>query len=228
MRECRKQILVVDDHPLTRKGLCDAIRAQANLDVCGESASLAEAKAALAETRPDVLVLDLNLGDGNGWALIEQLAATGTLPPTLVLSVSDENLYATRLLDAGARGYLMKSAPIDTVLAAIRKILAGHIAVSDAMATALFDPRSGAAQSEAHAMQVLSDRELQVFEMLAQGLSNKEIAAQLNISAKTIGTYKTRLMEKLGVRTTPKLFELAAMRKSAGGSPAAGCPKSES
>ena len=212
MKTDKKQILVVDDHPLTRKGLCDAIRAQSDMDVCGEAESLAETRTALAEVKPDVLVLDLNLSDGNGWSLIDQFTAIGTLPPTLVLSVSDENIYAQRMMDSGARGYLMKSAPIEAVLEAIRKILAGHIAVSDSIATKLFDQRGKNVYSEKQAMQMLSNRELQVFEMLARGLNNKEIAEQLNISAKTIGTYKARLMEKLNIRTTPELIAIAQQR----------------
>ena len=129
------RILVVDDHPLTRKGLCDAIRAQPHLAICGEAEGWREALRLLATLTPDLVILDLNLKDGNGWSLLEHLA--NHLPPTLVLSVCDEELYAPRLLKAGARGYLTKDAPITEILAAIRKIMQGHIAISDAMATRL-------------------------------------------------------------------------------------------
>ena len=201
-----RHILVVDDHPLTRKGLCDAIAAQPDLRVCAEAESWRAALELALALRPDAIVLDLNLKDGNGWTLIEQLKASSALPPTLVLSVCDEDVYAQRLLQTGARGYLMKDEPIATVLAAIRKILAGHLAVSDATTSRLLQPGSTSA-TEARSMQILSDRELQVCEMLSQGLANKDIAARLGISPKTIGTYKARLMEKLGVRTTPELVE---------------------
>ena len=206
MNPTPKQILVVDDHPLTRKGLCDAIAAQPDLRVCGEAESWHAALELALSLRPDAIVLDLNLKDGNGWTLIEQLKAAHSLPPTLILSVCDEDVYAQRLLQTGARGYLMKDEPISTVLAAIRKLLSGHLAVSDAIASRLLQPGNTPA-SEARSMQILSDRELQVCDMLAQGLCNKDIAARLGISPKTIGTYKARLMEKLGVRTTPELVE---------------------
>ena len=206
MNPTPKQILVVDDHPLTRKGLCDAIHAQADLTVCGEAESWHAALELALTLRPDAIVLDLNLKDGNGWTLIEQLKAANALPPTLILSVCDEDVYALRLLQTGARGYLMKDEPISTVLVAIRKILVGHLAISDATASRILQPGNTPA-AEARSMQILSDRELQVCEMLSQGLCNKDIAARLGISPKTIGTYKARLMEKLGVRTTPELVE---------------------
>lgn len=200
------QIFVVDDHPLTRKGLCEAIRAEPDLEVCGEAAGYEEALRSLRAKPAEVLVLDLNLKDGSGWTLLQQLQAEKHLPPTLVLSVCDEEVYAPRLIEAGARGYLMKDEPIAAVLAAIRKILAGHVAVSDKIASRLIQP-SG--KSSAQALDDLSDRELQVYEMLCQRLGNKDIAARLGISHKTIGTYKARLMEKLGVRTTPELLARA-------------------
>jgi DNA-binding NarL/FixJ family response regulator len=212
MNQHRKQILVVDDHPLIRKGLCDAIRAQQDMDVCAEAGSLAEAKTAIVEIQPDAVVLDLNLPDGNGWTLIEDLSLKNTLPPTLVLSVNDEYLYATRLLNAGARGYLMKDTPIQEILTAIRKVLTGHIAVSDAVTDTIAEQKHPG--SAAEAIKILSDRELQVFDLLAQGFSNKIIAERLSVSAKTVGTYKTRLMEKLGLRTTPDLFAFAAEQVS--------------
>jgi len=212
MKTDRKQIFVVDDHPLIRKGLCDAIRAQTDLDVCGEAASLQEALSALSTSTPDALVLDLNLPDGTGWTLIEQLTTTHQLPPTLVLSVNDEALYAHRLIQHGARGYLMKDRPISDALASIRKILAGHISVSDAVATRLIEHRESGTTTMEQDLQMLSDRELQVLNMLAEGLGNKEIGTRLKISAKTISTYKTRLMQKMGVRTTPQLMALASKK----------------
>lgn len=211
MKQNLRKILVVDDHPLTRKGLCEAINTEKDLCICGEAESCRDALRLIREQRPDLLILDLNLNDGNGWTLLDQLKAEDILPPTLILSVCDENLYAQRLLRAGARGYLMKDEPIAKLLAAIRKALAGHIAVSDTLASALIQNAAGsgnaATVSVQDTMEQLSDRELQVYEMLSQGLRNKAIAERLGISQKTISTYKARLMEKLGVRTTPELIE---------------------
>ena len=128
----------------------------------------------------------------------------------LVLSVCDEEIYAARLIKSGAMGYLMKDEPIQRVLEAMRKVLAGHIAVSDSIATSLIQTstlRSG----QTSEMGGLSNRELQVFELLKQRLTNKEIASRLNISQKTVGTYKARLMEKFGARTTLELLEHLAI-----------------
>ena len=208
MKPVPSRIFVVDDHPLTRKGLCEAISAELHLSICGEAEGWHEALRKVVELKPDLMVLDLHLKDGNGWTLLEQLAKTQPVPPTLVLSFYDEQIYAQRLLKQGARGYLMKDAPITQVLEAIRKILAGHIAVSDAIASRLIQTAAQAPdtdQTSNEDVTALSDRELQVFEMLRQGVSNKDIAARLGISQKTIGTYKARLMEKLGIRTTPEL-----------------------
>ena len=207
-RTRKKRILVVEDHPLVRKGLCDAINAEADLQVCGEAESWRTAQQQVLESPPDLMVLDLNLKDGNGWTLLDQLRIAGKLPPTLVLSVCAEEVYARRLLQSGARGYLMKDEPIPRILEAIRKVIRGHLAVSDAVASYII---GNAAQGDVAAvdarteMEALSDRELQVFEMISQGLGNKEIAERLGIGQKTISTHKIRLMEKLGVQTTPAL-----------------------
>jgi DNA-binding NarL/FixJ family response regulator len=218
----KKRILVVDDHPLTRKGLCDAIEAQADLMVCGEAEAWRQALKLVQSLHPDIVLLDLNLTDGNGWDLLRQLEAEGIHTPVLVVSVCAEEVYAPRLLQSGAKGYLMKDTPITKVMEAIRKILGGHIAVSDTMASHLIQTatqRSGKAYS-ASELDQLSNRELQVFELLRQGKSSRYIAECMGVSQKTIGTYKARLMEKCGVRTTPEL--LARMQVPAADPPACG------
>ena len=201
----RKRILVVDDHPLVRSGLCQAIAATTDLVVCGEAEGWHEAMEKTRTAAPDLIVLDLNLKDGSGVMLLEQLHARGELRPALVLSVCDEQVYAPRLLKAGARGYLMKDVPIESALSAMRKILSGQLALSETMTSLLLEsalsPRPAASP-----MEQLSTRELQVYEMLGRGLNNKTIAENLGVSHKTVGTYKARLMEKLGVRTTPELM----------------------
>jgi DNA-binding NarL/FixJ family response regulator len=201
----RKRILVVDDHPLVRSGLCQAIAATADLEVCGEAEGWHEALEKTRAAAPDLIVLDLNLKDGSGWTLLEQLQTHGELRSVLVLSVCDEQIYAPRLLKAGARGYLMKDVPIESVLAAMRKILSGQLALSEAMTSLLLES-AVSPRPAASSMNQLSTRELQVYEMLGRGLSNKTIAEGLGVSHKTIGTYKARLMAKLGYRTTPELM----------------------
>ncbi|MEI6607161.1 MAG: response regulator transcription factor, partial [Verrucomicrobiota bacterium] len=143
--------------------------------------------------------------DGSGWTLLEQLKADGEMRPVLVLSVCDEQVYAQRMLKAGARGYLMKDTPIKSVLAAIRKVLAGQLALSEIMTAVLLESAANPL-SAVSPMDQLSTRELQVYAMLGHGLSSKTIGDNLGVSPKTIGTYKTRLMGKLGCRTTPELM----------------------
>ena len=215
MKSCptnKKSILVVDDHQLVRKSLCDAINCRPDLFVCGEAPSQAQARELILAAPPDLLVLDLSLTDGHSWVLIERLQAEGKLPPTLVLSVYHETVYVPRLLKAGVRGYLMKDTPITGIMAAIDRILAGHIAVSDRQASLLIRQATGenrdrtSTEAELHS---LSDRELQVLEALGKGLNNQQIAELLGVSPKTVGTYKTRLMEKTGIHTSPELMRHA-------------------
>ncbi len=204
----RRQVLLVDDHPLTRKGLLDALNAEPDLEVCGEADSWREALGLIGERNPDVVVLDLNLKDGTGWDLLKQLEVDPASPPVLVLSVCDEEVYALRLLRSGAKGYLMKDTPIGRVLEAVRKVLGGHVAVSDAIASGLIQAAAhgNGLRPQTKELCGLSDRELQVLEFLRQGLGNSAIAERLGRSQKTVGTYKARLMEKMGVRTTPELL----------------------
>ena len=209
----RIRILLVEDHPAAREGLRAAIACQPDLGVAGETDSWHAALSLVRQDAPDVVVLDLNLSDGNGWSFLEQLRNLGTLPPTLVLSVCNEHVYGRRLLRAGARGYLMKDEPIAGVLQAIREIHAGRLVASPALRTQLMTEALQSAEplEEAAGPEIpdtLSDREMQVFSLLARGLANREIAAQLRVSEKSVHTYKTRLMSKLQVRTTPELTAL--------------------
>ena len=210
----------MEDHPATREGLRNGIGSQADMQVVGEAGTCREALTLARRHGPevDVLVLDLNLPDGNGWTLLKQLRQPGPLPRTLVLSVCAEAVYARRLLRAGARGYLMKDEPIERVLQGIRDLHAGLLVVSPAiasqwMAEVLELTCPPAAAEPLADTDELSDRELQVVGLLARHLTNKEVAAHLGLSEKTVHTYKTRLMIKLGVSTTPEL--LARFREGA-------------
>jgi len=204
----RKRILVVDDHPLVRSGLCNAIAETPDLEVCGEAEGWHEALQKTLTASPDLIVLDLNLKDGSGWSLIEQLQSQGEMRPVLVLSVCDEQVYAQRLLKAGVRGYIMKDVPIVYVLDGIRKILSGQFALSEVM-TALVLENATSPNPPVSSIEQLSSRELQVYAMLGRGLSSRAIADNIGVSHKTIATYKVRLMGKLGLRTTPELMSHA-------------------
>jgi DNA-binding NarL/FixJ family response regulator len=208
------RVLVVEDHPATRAGLVGHFASQAGFEVCGQTDRWREALRLIHDLAPDLVLLDLQLKDGNGWSLLYETAAVVPRPKILVYSVFDEEVHAARLLRDGAAGYLNKEASLEEVVVAARKVLAGQLVVSANMASELIRQAVGrkAETPEAEAVretQELSDRELQVFEMISRGMLNKEIAAQLGIGAKTVGSYKARLMGKLGVTNVPDLIRAA-------------------
>lgn len=208
------RVFLVDDHPFVRLGLRTAIERETDFAVVGEAGSCAEALTLIPALRPDLLVLDLNLVDGNGWTLIERLREAAALPPTLVLSVCDEVLYAERLLRAGARGYLMKQELAERIVAALREIHAGNLVASPVVTSRLL--REGLGQDPAAEPaapgQPLSDQELRIFDLLAEGRRNCEIAEHLRLSEKTVSTVRTRIMKKLGATSTAQLLLLAQKR----------------
>jgi DNA-binding NarL/FixJ family response regulator len=206
------RILLVDDHATVRNGLAAAIANQSDLLLVGEAATWSAALESATNLRPDVLVLDLNLPDGDGWSLLEQLRDRGTLPATLVLSACDEHMYARRLLRSGARGYLMKDEPLSRIIEAIRQVhqgmfVASQTVTNELMQIALEKTDATSKPWNDGGIGTLSDRELQIFSCLGQGWRNKEIAQRLNVTEKTVSTYKTRLMGKLGISSSMELLD---------------------
>lgn len=207
------RIFIVDDHSEIRASLREAVNLQPDMQVVGEAASCDDAIARLMQATPEVLVLDLHLKDGNGWVVLERLAEARKLPPTLILSVCEEGVFARRLLAAGARGYLMKDAPLPRVLQAIRDVHQGILVASKLVASQLMAEAVGHLygrvehDGERQGFGQLSARELQICSMLGAGISSKAIACNLGVSTKTVATYKLRIMEKLGVSSTPELVE---------------------
>jgi DNA-binding NarL/FixJ family response regulator len=204
------RVLLVDDHPIIRNGLRASLQSQPDFAVVGEAGTCTSAIAQTSEQKPDVLVLDLNLPDGSGWDVLEQLRQRGILPPTLILSTYDEQQYARRLLRSGARGYLMKEEPMDNIIAAIRRIHQGGFAASQKITDSLMSTAAGEPNAESGdtvSTTELSDRELQIFTMIGEGLRNKDIAPRIGVSEKTVATYKARLMVKLGINSTKDLLE---------------------
>ena len=189
------------------------------MEVCCQAGVLAEVMWGLKE-KPDFIVLDLSLQDCNGLDFLKNLQAQGELPPTLVLSVHEEDLYAERCLSAGARGYLMKTATLTEVVAAIRRINAGEIVVSLRMQSHLVrnlaspGVRHETPHSTDSILHRLSDRELSIFEMLGRGLSSKDIASTLKISACTVDTHRRRIMTKMNCRSAHELVHLATLREA--------------
>jgi len=216
----RKRILVVDDHPLMREGVAQWIRRAPELEVCGEAESAGQALSLAEKLKPDLVLTDISLAGRNGLELIKDLGAVRPDLPVLVLSMHEESLYAGRALRAGARGYLMKRAGGDRVLEAIREVLQGRIAVSAEMATHLLEEYSG---RRAHSRRVplpnLTDREFEVFQLVGEAKSNREIGELLHLSAKTVETHRMNLARKLKLKNAAELlrFALQYVEKEASG-----------
>ena len=203
------RVLIVDDHPIVRLGIRQMIAAEPRLTICGEAESAAEALQ-LAKSRPDLVILDLSLGDGNGLELIRALRKTAPDTPVLVLSMHDEALYAERAIRAGARGYIMKQEAIEGLVGAIREILAGRLFVSKRMSQHLLERLGQDAPVEGGRLGNLTDRELEVFELIGRGLSTTVIAERLNVSTKTVETYRSNIKAKLDLKDATDLIRFAA------------------
>ena len=203
----RTKILIVDDHPVVREGLARRIDRQGDMAVCGEAETAAEALKAVAALRPDLVVVDLTLKDKSGLELIKDLRLRHPETPVLVLSMHDETLYAERALRAGARGYIMKQEAADHIIGAIRRVLGGEVYLSDRMASRLLGTFVGGRAKDVSRSPAdrLSDRELEVFEMVGTGLATREIAERLHVSVKTVEAYRANIKQKLHLRTATEL-----------------------
>ena len=200
------RVFLVDDHPIVREGLSQLIDRDPRLQVCGDAPSPASAMRLIRDTRPDVVVTDLYFPQGSGLDLIKEIRAAFPQLPVLVLSVRDESIYAESALHAGAGGYVMKDEAGERIRDAIHKVLDGEVYLSETISRGIlhkFVHRSpGAAASPA---QSLSDRELQVFEMIGQGLGISDIARALHLSPKTIETHRSKIKVKLDLNDATEL-----------------------
>ncbi|QNN20790.1 response regulator transcription factor [Planctomycetales bacterium ZRK34] len=204
-------VLIVDDHPIVRKGLAQLISHEPDMNVCGDAEDVEQALTQVAKLHPDIVIVDLTLKKLSGLDLIRQLQNIQPDLATLVLSMHDESLYAERALRAGARGYIMKQEGTDKLVTAIRTVLAGDIYVSERMAARMLGKLVGGRSSEApgSVMDRLSDRELEVFELLGRGLSTRQVAERLNVSVKTIESHREHIKQKLQLRNANELIQHA-------------------
>ena len=207
----RTRVLIVDDHPAVREALAFRIGRQSDLQVCGEAADVAEALRLLAKTQPDVAVVDISLKTGNGIDLIKRIKDRNDHVRMVVWSMHSESLYAERALRAGALGYVNKDQATDTIVEAIRRVLAGKVYLSDAMTERLLQRAVGGEAIAAlrSPVEILADRELEVFRLIGAGVKTTDIAEQMHLSIKTIETYRDRIRKKLDLKDGTELAHYA-------------------
>ncbi|MGC9326481.1 MAG: response regulator transcription factor [Candidatus Hinthialibacter sp.] len=203
----KKKVLLVDDHPIVRHGMKQLIDQEDDLCVCSEADSADSAIVEIKTNKPDIIVVDIHLGGTNGIDLIKNIRSTMDKIPILVISLHEESLYAERALKAGANGYIMKRELTEKIMLALRKVLNNEIYVSDSILSKILHHVSdGGRTSVVSDMEVLSDRELDVFRLIGQGYTTRQIADQLHLSVKTIETYRSRVKEKLNLQNTNELL----------------------
>ena len=205
MKVAQIRVLIVDDHPILRQGLSTLINGQSDLTVCAEAENGLEALAAVKAGKPDLAIVDISMKGMNGVELIKRIRMLSEPCHIIVLSMHDEKAYAERALRAGARGYVMKQDVEGNMLLAIRKVLAGEIWVSPSMTSRLISKLvtgSGTAAS----VSLLSDRELEVYTLIGKGSSAQEIAEELCISVRTVGSHRDHIKRKLDLKNTRELI----------------------
>jgi DNA-binding NarL/FixJ family response regulator len=205
----KTRVLVVDDHPFFRSGVVQWLNNQTDMICCGEADSVPSVRIAVANLHPDVLLLDLHLGDNDGLAFCEELVGSHPSMRVLVLSHRDEAIFAHRALRAGARGYVMKSQAAEVVATAIRTVMGGDIYVSRTVAARALHRLFPDPTSKTPGLDHLTDRELQVFQLIGARCSIQDIAAALRISSKTVGTYRDHLKLKLQLQSADELHRAA-------------------
>ncbi len=202
------RILIVDDHPLVRTGIAQLIGDTTDLEVCGEAGDMAEALSVVESTSPDLAVIDLSLSGGSGLDLIEHIKARAGGTLMLVASMHDELLYAARVLAAGARGYVNKQEAPDKIIDAIRHVLNGKVYLSERVTEHMLNTMASGPEDKRD-IDALSNREIQVFEMIGQGMPPRQIANHLNLSIKTVETHQARIKNKLSLSTGHELIQRA-------------------
>lgn len=204
------RIMIVDDHPIVRQGLRQLIEDRPAYEICAEADSMTEAIQHYRATRADLVVTDLTLKDGSGIELIKELKAVNPSVRILVASMHDESLFAERALRAGAMGYVNKETAVDTLVAAIDQVIHGRIYLSERMTERMLCRTIGNADGlRTSPIDALSDRELETFELIGQGLTTQQIAAKLHLSPKTVETYRGNIKAKLNLKNGTELARQA-------------------
>jgi len=205
-----RRILIVDDHPLICRGLAEMINNEKDLRVCGEANDINSAMKRITDLKPDAVMVDLSLKSSSGIDLIKAIKARHPDLPALVYSMHDESVFAERVLRAGAKGYVMKDQPPEILLKALRKVLDGNIYFSDAVTTRLLDRLTAVGSgSPQDPVAALTDRELEIFNLMGQELTARQIAARLNISIKTVEAHRDHIKSKMGIQRSSDVSSYA-------------------
>jgi DNA-binding NarL/FixJ family response regulator len=206
----RHRIMIVDDHPMMRAGLAQLIGNQPELDICGEAANPAEALERVTRLKPDLLLADITMPGRGGVEFVKDLLALLPELRVLVVSMHDENIYAERVLRAGARGYIMKEAGSENLLVAIRQVLNGLVYVSPMISARILGNLSTRKpRASSSPIEKLSDREFEVFQLIGEGKSTADIARQLHLSSKTVDVHRSHIKEKLDLKDATALVHQA-------------------
>ena len=206
----KARVLIVDGHPIERLGLTGLINQEADLAVCGEATNTKEALSAIEATKPDMAIVELPLSGGNGLRLTREIRARHPELPVLVLSEQDESLYGEPALRAGAKGFIMKVETTDRVMTAIRNVLSGGVYLSDKMVSEILLGVAGARSRRGRSpLESLTERQIEVFELLGTGAPVRRIAERLHLSAKTVGSHCQNIRRKLGLASAEQLLQTA-------------------
>ena len=205
-----KKIFLVDDHPLVREWLGLLLQREQDLVISGEAEDAAEAMEKIEQAKPDLAIVDITLKTSHGLELIKDLQSRMPELPVLVLSMHDESLYAERVLRAGARGYITKQEATKKVLVAIRQVLAGQVYVSETMAAKMENKLIvGRKDKQSYSIERLTDRELEVFQLIGRGYNTRRIAEELHLGIKTVESYRARIKDKLKLQDGTELLQHA-------------------
>jgi DNA-binding NarL/FixJ family response regulator len=207
----KSSVVLIDDHPIVRQGLAQLLNDAPDLNVVAEAATPEEALDVLERAKPDIAIVDVSLQGRSGIELTKEIRERFPQTAVLVLSMHDESLHAERALRAGAKGYIMKQEATDKLLVAIRKVLAGEIYVSDTMASRMLQQVTGARPGQAirNPLDRLTDREMEVFTMIGQGVGTRDIATKLGLSVKTVEAHREHIKDKLNLDSGRELMRYA-------------------
>lgn len=204
------RVVLVEDHLMFREWLGHMLAKAGAFTVCGEADNIADAIELIRRTEPDIAIVDLTLRGSSGLELIKDLKAQGLAVPVLVLSMHDEELYAERVLRAGASGYISKHEATSTLAEAIEKVVGGEVYLGKKITAQVLKKLAGGGSAKAVGLELLADRELEVFQLIGKGYNSRRIAEQLHLGESTVETYRARIKDKLGIKNAAELYTRAA------------------